>query len=81
MHQGDGRKTSAPGRPHPLLRSLAESRFALQLTAACAQYGLSEIGTSLYQHAVLQCPPMRSIEYLKAVLKNAPPGFTGRGVT
>ena len=34
-----------------------------------------------YQHAVLQCPPMRSIEYLKAILKNAPPGFTGRDMT
>jgi hypothetical protein len=29
-----------------------------------------------YQDAVLECPPMRSIEYLRAILKNGPPGFT-----
>lgn len=28
-----------------------------------------------FQRAVLACPPMRSIEYLKAILKNGPTGF------
>ena len=30
----------------------------------------------VYQDAVLKCPPMRSIEYLRAMLSNGPPGFT-----
>ena len=30
-----------------------------------------------YQHAVLTCPPMRSMDYLRAIRHNAPPGFTG----
>jgi hypothetical protein len=30
----------------------------------------------VYQAAVLRCPPMRSIEYLRAILSNGPPGFT-----
>lgn len=28
-----------------------------------------------FQHAVLACPPMRSIDYMKAVLTNGPLGF------
>lgn len=35
----------------------------------------------IYQIAVLECPPMRSIEYLRAILKNGPPGFAGPGAT
>jgi hypothetical protein len=29
--------------------------------------------------AVLACPPMRSMDYLRAILKNGPPGFTRGG--
>jgi hypothetical protein len=29
----------------------------------------------IYQLAVLKCPPMRSIQYLRAILSNGPPGF------
>jgi hypothetical protein len=32
-----------------------------------------------HQEAVLACPPMRSMEYLKAMVKNGPPGFTRGG--
>jgi hypothetical protein len=33
----------------------------------------------VFQTAVLQCPQMRSTGYLKAVLKNGPPGFSKNG--
>jgi hypothetical protein len=32
----------------------------------------------IYQAAVLKCPPMRSIGYLKAIVSNGPPGFLRR---
>ena len=32
----------------------------------------------VFQEAVLRCPPMRSIEYLRAILSNGPPGFARR---
>ena len=32
----------------------------------------------IYQAAVLRCPPMRSIGYLKAIVSNGPPGFLRR---
>lgn len=34
----------------------------------------------LFQEAVVRCPPMRSMDYLKAILKNGPRGFAGRQV-
>jgi len=34
----------------------------------------------IYQAAVLRCPPMRSIQYLRAILSNGPPGFARRGL-
>ena len=30
----------------------------------------------VFQAAVLECPPMRSMAYLKAILKEGPPGFS-----
>jgi hypothetical protein len=30
-----------------------------------------------YQHAVLKCPPMRSMDYLRAIRENGPPSFAG----
>lgn len=30
----------------------------------------------IYQEAIVRCPPMRSIEYLRAILRNGPRGFT-----
>ena len=32
----------------------------------------------IYQSAVLRCPPMRSIQYLRAIVGNGPPGFPRR---
>jgi hypothetical protein len=32
----------------------------------------------VFQEAVLRCPPMRSIEYLRAILSHGPPGFARR---
>jgi hypothetical protein len=34
----------------------------------------------IFREAVLSCPPMRSMQYLKAILKNGPPGFTNGAV-
>jgi hypothetical protein len=30
----------------------------------------------VYQDAVVACPPMRSMEYLRAILRNSPPSFS-----
>jgi hypothetical protein len=32
----------------------------------------------VFQEAVVRCPPMRSIEYLRAIVSNGPPGFARR---
>jgi len=32
----------------------------------------------VFQAAVLRCPPMRSTEYFRAILRNGPPGFARR---
>lgn len=34
-----------------------------------------------FQRAVLGCPPMRSMDYLRAVVRNGPKGLVGRGTT
>jgi hypothetical protein len=33
---------------------------------------------AIYREAVLRCPPMRSVAYLRAILRNGPPGFAQR---
>ena len=32
-----------------------------------------------FQQAVMDCPPMRSMDYLKAILKNGPKGICRAG--